>query len=410
MIALPLIAFTFLYVNPSCYTLACNAVFIPDRVYKLWCKSVFTYTGYKKIIVKKCLFTRVFVKSEKNFKKRVDMVLTIVYSGTCKAVLTTTTSHLRKGEKNMNKKAKTSNATPNIKTVACYHGSEFESLKFFNSDRAFNLNDDYTISSDNSASSLRIMKAGSPIQSQGIELELECTTITDSTVLANVLDLVFKTCFPDDFFRMERDGSLGGASSAECVTQTFSRGWMRNNYKNFKTMYEYFNEFGINPGARSCGMHVNIGLPCFGKSQETQDDAIRKFWYVVANNYDFMRYAVRRDGHSTTWSGALFIRTKDEVKNMNLHYMPSSHEYCLNYSHYNQGRIEFRLVGGQPNFKAFMNTMEVVFHLIDASKRLSWSELDDLTKVSNDIGFPCGSDGKASACNAEDLGSVPGWG
>ena len=25
-------------------------------------------------------------------------------------------------------------------------------------------------------------------------------------------------------------------------------------------------------------------------------------------------------------------------------------------------------------------------------------------------GFPCGSDGKVSACNAGDLGSIPGWG
>ena len=26
------------------------------------------------------------------------------------------------------------------------------------------------------------------------------------------------------------------------------------------------------------------------------------------------------------------------------------------------------------------------------------------------LGFPGGSDGKASACNAGDLGSIPGWG
>ena len=26
------------------------------------------------------------------------------------------------------------------------------------------------------------------------------------------------------------------------------------------------------------------------------------------------------------------------------------------------------------------------------------------------LGFPCGSDGKESACNAEDLGSIPGLG
>ena len=25
------------------------------------------------------------------------------------------------------------------------------------------------------------------------------------------------------------------------------------------------------------------------------------------------------------------------------------------------------------------------------------------------MGFPCGSDGKESACNAGDLGLIPGW-
>ena len=33
-----------------------------------------------------------------------------------------------------------------------------------------------------------------------------------------------------------------------------------------------------------------------------------------------------------------------------------------------------------------------------------------LTKISYDIGFPSGSDGKVPACNAGDLGSIPGWG
>lgn len=281
----------------------------------------------------------------------------------------------------MRKNSMTSNARPEIKTVAFYHRSVFKSLKFFNSDRAVNITGDYKVSEDNTASTLKIMKAGSPIASFGHEMELTCDTINSDTVLANILGLVFSNCFPDDFFRMEQDGSLSGSSSAECVTQTYSKGWMRNNYKNFKTMYEYFKEFGITPGDYSCGMHVNIGLTNFGKSKETQDEGIRKFWYLIANNYEFFKHAVRRDDHDLTYSGRLGEISKAQAKTMDLTRMSASHGYCLNYSHYSQGRIEFRMVAGQPNFKSFMNTMEMVFHLINACNRLSWNDLDDMTKV-----------------------------
>lgn len=281
----------------------------------------------------------------------------------------------------MRKESQKRNANPNIKTVAFYHRSHFESLKFFNSDRAVNITDDYKVSEDNTASTLKIMRAGSPIQSYGHEMELVCDTVLDDTVLANLLDMVFKACFPDDLFRMEQDGSLGGHSSAECITQTYSKGWMRNNYKNFHTMYTYFANFGINPGHESCGQHVNIGLTNFGKTKDAQDEAIRKFWYLLANNYNLFYYAVRRDGHSTTYAGRLGEISKDQAKSMDLTRMSASHGYCLNYSHYTEGRIEFRLVGGQPNFLAFINTMETVFHLVDAVKRISWNDLDDMSKV-----------------------------
>ncbi len=270
-----------------------------------------------------------------------------------------------------------------IKEVHGYHHSSFESLKFFNSDRVINITSDYKVSENNTASTLRIAKVGSDIQSYGNEIELTCSTINDSTVLANILDLVYTRCFPSDFIRMEHDGSLYSStslSSAECVTQTYSKAWMRNNYAGFQAMFEYFSQFGITPGDTCCGMHVNIGLANFGKTKEAQDVAIRKFWYLVANNYSLMKVLVRRE-EETTYCGNVDIRNKEDVKAMDLNSMSSSHYYCMNYSHYREGRIEFRLVGGQKNFKAFRNTMEVVFWLVDVSKRLSWSDLDDLVKV-----------------------------
>ena len=36
--------------------------------------------------------------------------------------------------------------------------------------------------------------------------------------------------------------------------------------------------------------------------------------------------------------------------------------------------------------------------------------LNELTLSKGDKGFPDGSDSKESACNAGDLGSIPGWG
>ena len=270
-----------------------------------------------------------------------------------------------------------------VKRVSSYHGSRFASLKFFNSDRVINLTSNYKVSEDNTASTLKISKAGSDILSYGNEIELICSTINNSTVLANVLDLVFTRCFPDDFIRMESDCSLGNRSSlstAECITQTYSKAWMRNNYAGFEAMYNYFDQFGITTNDSSCGMHVNIGLANFGRTKATQDEAIRKFWYMVANNYDLMKILVGREG-STMYCANVSERSKEAVKSMDLEYMPNDHGKCLNYSHYRQGRIEFRLVAGQRNFKAFRNTMECVFALVEASKRLSWNDLNDVTKI-----------------------------
>jgi len=38
------------------------------------------------------------------------------------------------------------------------------------------------------------------------------------------------------------------------------------------------------------------------------------------------------------------------------------------------------------------------------------TRLSDFTSLSLLMGFPCGSAGKESACNAADLGSIPGLG
>lgn len=38
-------------------------------------------------------------------------------------------------------------------------------------------------------------------------------------------------------------------------------------------------------------------------------------------------------------------------------------------------------MGGQPSYAAFRNTMESIFHLVDAVKRIPWADCGDLVKI-----------------------------
>ena len=69
------------------------------------------------------------------------------------------------------------------------------------------------------------------------------------------------------------------------------------------------------------------------------------------------------------------------AQTMDLHRQPTSHGVCFNLGHYNAGRIEIRLVGGQKNFACFRNTMEVIFHLVERVKKLSWKQCNDIQAI-----------------------------
>ena len=51
-----------------------------------------------------------------------------------------------------------------------------------------------------------------------------------------------------------------------------------------------------------------------------------------------------------------------------------------------------------------------VWHAIVHGIAKSQTQLSDWTTTEEEKGFPGGSDGKESACNAEDLGLIPGLG
>lgn len=271
-----------------------------------------------------------------------------------------------------------------------YHSGDFESRKAYTSDRMINLADDYTVSTDNTASTLKsIAKVGSRLPLNGIEWELVTdfcpvgheASAADQTLCANVMKLCFdKAGFHDDFFKIEADCTV----SVECISQTFTRGWLRNNYKCFKGAYSMFSALQTTSNNTKCGMHVNLDLANFGKEYDTQVENVRKLGYLINKHYDFFCVAFNRDRRATRWCPRMNA-TKNYWKSTEIggwSGFPTGHDSCcVNMGHIRQNRVEIRLVGGQKNYACFRNTMETVFCIVDAVKKLSWDSLDDLTKV-----------------------------
>ena len=243
----------------------------------------------------------------------------------------------------------------------------FRSNKYFTSDRYEELDESFR------------RKGGQALKGYGLEIETECSGISNETVLAEVLHKIIFDHFPADLFKLQRDGSLCGSSSAECITQIMTREFVRNNYASFKLMYDvYFPAFGIGCASGNCGMHVNISNACFGAAKKTQDEAIRKLYYIVNKHFDFCCELFRRDRRRLTYCARM---DAGQARTMDLSAFGSNHYCCFNLGHYSAGRIELRIVGGQKNYASFRNTMECVFWLVDAVKRLSWSDCDDLVKI-----------------------------
>ena len=267
-----------------------------------------------------------------------------------------------------------------------YHGSEFKSLKVFKSDRykAFESKTDF----ENYVINQNVY---------GVEIETECFgSMSNSNVYAEVLQKVIFSHFPDDLFRIERDGSLRSVTiQAECVSQVMTKSFIRNHYNDFKNMYDlYFDSFNISCSrSGNCGMHVNISHSCFGSTKEIQMETIRKFACIVNMYYDLFSKALMRKLEKRDYCCQMYYSrnniddTIEFFKNAtvvcNNEYDDvlgnGSHGYCFNFSH--PGRTELRLVGGQPNYYAFRNTMEVVFWLVEKARKISWNQIKDKTNI-----------------------------
>lgn len=269
--------------------------------------------------------------------------------------------------------------TPEIERMSGYHMGGYDSLCVYNSDRKIKLNSDYTVSDDNSDSTKKIAKVGTHMKAIGLEIET-VSPIADAigtTVYTNILRLAFsKAGFDDDFIKIEHDGTVDG----EVITQTFTKGWLRNNYKCFKALYELFGQLNITTNSAKCGMHVNLDLAWFGNDYDSQIENVRKLGYLINRHYELFRIAFNRTG-CNTWCPRMNF-TKEYWKETPVNMFPTQHsECCVNMGHVRQSRVEIRLVAGQKNYACFRNTMETVLHIIPRVCKLSWNDLDDLYKV-----------------------------
>lgn len=247
----------------------------------------------------------------------------------------------------------------------------FSGNYYFNSDRKIKLDDNFRRAD------------GQPLQGYGLEIETQCTGVSNVRVLAEILSNVVlpKFKFGMDMWKLQRDGSLGGDSSAEIISQVMTESRIRNDYQAYKTMFdEYFPALGISADSytTSCGMHVNVSNALFGKTESEQIEAIKKLYYIVNRNYTVFCKLFYRCPARTRWCGRMDY---SDVRNMNIRHASSSHGNCMNLSHFSAGRIEIRLVGGQKNYYCFRNTMECVFHIVKRVRTISWADCDDLVKI-----------------------------
>lgn len=278
-------------------------------------------------------------------------------------------------------KTKATAALPEIAGIDRYHGGNFSSEsyafegytapRYYTSDRWIELDRNFQ------------RKDGKPLRGYGLEIETQCNGIKSETVLAEALTKIALSPLPAGLFKLQHDGSLtsGCDSSAECITQPMTREFIRNHYADWKTVYNhYFPAFGISAGGAACGMHVNISVALFGQTEKTQAEAIRKLYYIVNSKYRLCCALFARD-YSRTGYCSQMPAELDYCRTMDLCSVRGGHGVSFNLDHYRTGRVELRLVGGQKNYACFRNTMESVFFLVDAVKRLSWADIQDTAKL-----------------------------
>lgn len=219
-------------------------------------------------------------------------------------------------------------------------------------------------------------------------IEWECVSDIPTRFALDALMSHAFELFPDGFWKMESDGSLGGGDgySTEAISATFTKSWLRNNYQNFRAFYEFTGACSIRPND-SCGMHVNVSLNNFGKDLDTQARNVAKIHNWIMRNWETACALFHRSMNHTYYCDRMAEYSAEDIKRGR-----GSHGVAMNYMHLYEDkitarRVEFRLVGPQTTYPAFRNTMEVIFHLIEQSKKLSARDFNDPVKLWNGGNF-----------------------
>lgn len=244
---------------------------------------------------------------------------------------------------------------------------------------------------------LQTLETGKPVRGYAPEIEMESESIISDDALANVLKFVAFPHFPAHLFKVQHDGSLGyqigerpnsageygewncppiNTGTAEAIAQPATKEGIRNMYKAYKALYnDIMPAFGIScTKSGNCGMHVNISIGCFGATDKTRADAVRKLYYLVNRRYRLFFSLFNRDTSRTEYCRP---DRYTDGRSVDLHGAPSDHHCAFNLGHYDAGRVEIRAVGGQENYACFRNTFETIFHLVERVKSIPWDKLDD---------------------------------
>lgn len=227
----------------------------------------------------------------------------------------------------------------------------------------------------------------------GLEIETESAFCFNDDQKAQIMRNIILTDFHHDYFKLQNDSSLN--NGCECITQIATKEFIRNHYANFKAMFSKMATMQFSPklnGSVNCGMHTNISIACFGKTEKAQAQHIAMLYRLLNHNYDVFCELFKRDRSTTFYASAMRdfdisflkgIKSLDAFTNRDGDFS-RGHAVCLNLAHVNEGkaaRVEIRLPGGQDGYYSFRNTMECIFHLIDfINNRCSWSNIDDLNE------------------------------
>lgn len=210
----------------------------------------------------------------------------------------------------------------------------------------------------------------------GVELEVDQGTGPDPCI--EELEELHET----DELYYEHDGSLG-YEGFEIITQPhteeafYSIDWqgimetcIRHGYKSHD--------------AGTCGLHVHVSREMFGDFEEQQDMNISKVVAFYERNWeDMLKLSRRTEATANRWAQRYSTKnlSRDEIADVVKNSKTWGHGaryYAINLT--NSHTVEFRLCRGTLNLDSFMAWIDLTLRMVDASREIEWSDIDDVSK------------------------------